>query len=72
MNLTGNIYKVAGPGPAKFWYVLAHTDRGICICLGLDEEGEVQSCTKYQQHYLMRKNPVGHVPVGDIGFADDM
>ena len=48
-SLVGNVYRCKGGNKSRYWVIVA-VHRGTCVCLGLDEEGNVTSSTNYAEH----------------------
>ncbi|MAD98748.1 MAG: hypothetical protein CMB99_15600 [Flavobacteriaceae bacterium] len=69
--MIGNIYPRRGPGPSDIWIVISQKSDGMCICLGLDSEGNIVSAQHYQPHYLTSKDPIGRINVEELRFYDD-
>lgn len=54
----GDVYATRGPGPARFWLVMAL--RGEAAhCAGLDEGGRIVTTASYGQHALRERDLLG-------------
>jgi hypothetical protein len=49
VGLVGNVYRCKGGNKSKYWVIVSVHNR-TCVCLGLDDEGNVTSSTNYSEH----------------------
>lgn len=55
----GDVYRAKGPGPTRYWIVLARSNTGGLHMLGLDVGGSVVSTASYGAHAMEFRQRVG-------------
>lgn len=76
--VVGNLYPSKGGRDTRFWYVISikrSTSRirgDRAILLGLDEDWNIVSSQTYAVHALEERELLGHYPLSEVSFSDDI